>query len=36
MKTSIGTYDTATQTIPVTFTEADVVHTRPVNACLTA
>ncbi len=31
---TIGDFDPATRTVPVTFNYADVTHTRPVNACL--
>jgi hypothetical protein len=33
MKTTIGDYDAATKTVPVTFEEGDVTHERSVNAC---
>lgn len=33
MKTTIGPYDAATRQVPVTFEDAGVTHTRPVNAC---
>lgn len=36
MKTKIGKFDSATRTVPVTFTQGDVVHERTVNACLGA
>lgn len=34
MKISIGVYDATTGTVPVTFTEGEVIHTRPVNAVM--
>lgn len=33
MKTKIGKYDSATRTVPVTFTEGETIHQRSVNAC---
>lgn len=33
MKTSIGSYDDDKRSVPVTFTEGDIVHKRDVNAC---
>lgn len=35
MQVTIGKYDSATKTVPVTFEHAGVVHQRAVNACLT-
>ena len=35
MQIGIGAFDEATSTVPVTFTEGDIVHARPVNACRT-
>lgn len=32
MKTTIGTYDDATKSVPVTFTDGDIKHRRMVNA----
>lgn len=34
MKTTIGTYDAETRTVPVIFEQGDVKHSRSVNACL--
>lgn len=34
MKITIGAYDAATRTVPVTFEQGDVEHKRSVNACL--
>lgn len=34
MDTKIGKYDPVTETVAVTFTEGDIVHTREVNAVL--
>ena len=34
LTTDIGAYDAATRTVPVTFTQGDIVHQRSVNACL--
>lgn len=34
MKTTIGTFDPASGTVPVTFRHQGAVHKRPVNACL--
>lgn len=34
MKTTIGTYDAATRSVPVTFTQGDIKHRRSVNAVL--
>jgi len=34
MQTTIGPYDPATRTVPVTFTAGKLVHERTVNACL--
>src|SRR3546814_1024467 len=36
MDITIGRFDRRTGTVPVTFSHEGVVHTRPVNACLTA
>ncbi|MDR6144956.1 hypothetical protein QE363_000749 [Sphingomonas sp. SORGH_AS870] len=36
MKTTIGKYDPATRTVPVTFESGDIRHHRSVNACVTA
>ena len=36
MKTTIGKFDAATKTVPVTFSHNGVRHRRPVNACLDA
>lgn len=33
MQIAIGAYDDETRTVPVTFTEGEIVHRRPVNAC---
>ncbi len=33
---TIGDFDSATRTVPVTFEHADVTHQRSVNACLDA
>ncbi|HEY4544872.1 MAG TPA: hypothetical protein VIG90_00405 [Pedomonas sp.] len=30
----IGAYDAGTRTVPVTFTQGEIVHQRSVNACL--
>lgn len=35
MKTSIGTFDKVTSSVPVTFTHNDIAHNRSVNAVLT-
>ena len=34
--TKIGTFNTTTKTVPVTFTSGEIVHTRDVNAVLKA
>lgn len=36
MKTTIGKFDKASGTVPVTFEHNGVTHLRPVNACLAA
>lgn len=33
MEFAIGAYDEETRTVPVTFTQGEIVHTRAVNAC---
>jgi len=33
METKIGTLNTETHTVPVTFTQGDLVYSRDVNAC---
>ena len=33
LRTEIGAYDPVTRTVPVTFTQGDIVHQRAVNAC---
>ncbi|USI72711.1 hypothetical protein [Sphingomonas morindae] len=35
MKTRIGGFDPVTRSVPVTFTQGEIVHVRPVNACMT-
>lgn len=34
METTIGEFNSDTRSVPVTFTQGDVVHARDVNACL--
>lgn len=34
MKISIGSYDVNSRSVPVTFTEGDIIHRRSVNAVL--
>lgn len=34
MKTTIGTYDPISRSVPVTFESGDIRHDRSVNACL--
>ncbi len=36
MKITIGAYDAATHTVPVTFEQGEIEHKRTVNACLDA
>lgn len=33
MQTEIGAYDPDTRSVPVTFTQGEIVHKRAVNAC---